>query len=124
MKILKTFLVYISVLLAGNLSAQWKDIAPDTLIVNDSLVFSFEKLNQNQIDSLNLYLVDENGNEIYQALKNEEGFIFNYLPPTGEFYFKMDNMPEGISEEYIEVNYMENEQRKILLAHLVRGSKI
>ena len=58
MKILKTFLVYISVLLAGNLSAQWKDIAPDTSIVNDSLVFSFEKLNQNQIDSLNLYLVD------------------------------------------------------------------
>ena len=73
---------------------------------------------------MKLYLVDENGNEIYQAIKNEEGFIFNYLPPSGEYYFKMDNMPEGISEEYIEVNYMENDQIKILLAHLVSGSKI
>ena len=44
MKILKTFLVYISVLSAGNLSAKWTDTTPDTLILNDSLVFSFEKL--------------------------------------------------------------------------------
>ena len=58
MKILKTFLVYISVLSAGNLSAQWTDTALDTLIVNDSIVFCFEKLTQNQIDSLKLYLVD------------------------------------------------------------------
>ena len=97
---------------------------PDTVLLHDSLIFSFDKLSQKQIELMKLYLVDENGNEIYQAIKNEEGFIFNYLPPSGEYYFKMDNMPEGISEEYIEVNYMENDQIKILLAHLVSGSKI
>ena len=97
---------------------------PDTVLLHDSLIFSFDKLTQKQIESIKLYLVDGNGNEVYQASKTEDGFIFNYLPPSGEFYFKMDNMPEGISEEYIEVNFMENEQRKMLLAHLVSGSKI
>ena len=97
---------------------------PDTVLLHDSLIFSFDKLTQKQIESVKLYLVDENGNEVYQASKTEDGFIFNYLPPSGEFYFKMDNMPEGISEEYMEVNFMENEQRKMLLAHLVSGSKI
>ena len=92
MKILKIFLVFISVLLVGNLSSQWTETTPDTLIVNDSLVFGFEKLTQNQIDSLKLYLVDENGNEVYQAMKTEEGFIFNYLPSSIEYYFKMDNL--------------------------------
>ncbi len=100
------------------------DTIPDTLIVNDSLLFSFDKLTTNQIDSLKLYLVDENGNEVYQAMKTEEGFIFNYLPSSGEYYFKMDNMPEGISEEYIEVAFMENDQRKMLLAHLLNKDKI
>ncbi len=65
MKILKIFLVFISVLSVGNLSAQWKGTVSDTLIVNDSLVFGFEKLTQIQIDSLKLYLVDENENEVY-----------------------------------------------------------
>jgi len=123
MKILKTFLVYISVLSAGNLSAQWTDTALDTLIVNDSIVFCFEKLTQNQIDSLKLYLVDENGTEVYQAMKTEEGFIFNYLPSSEEYYFKMDNLSEGISKEYIEVAFMENNERKMLLAHLNEKEK-
>ena len=124
MKIFKIFLVFTSVLSAGNLSAQWTGTVPDTLIVNDSLVFGFEKLTQNQIDSLKLYLVDENGNEVYQAMKTEEGFIFNYLPTYREYYFKMDNLPEGISEEYIEVAFMENNERKMLLAHLTEKEKI
>ena len=123
MKILKTFLVYISVLSAGNLSAQWTDTALDTLIVNDSIVFCFEKLTQNQIDSLKLYLVDENGTEVYQAMKTEEGFIFNYLPSSEEYYFKMDNLSEGIFKEYIEVAFMENNERKMLLAHLNEKEK-
>ena len=123
MKILKTLLVYISVLSAGNFSAQWTDTATDTLLVNDSLVFSFEKLTQNQIDSLKLYLIDKNGNEVYQAMKTEEGLIFNYLPSYGEYYFKIHNLPEGISKEYIEVPFMENKERKMLLANLNEKEK-
>ena len=123
MKILKIFLVFISVLLVGNLSSQWTETTPDTLIVNDSLVFGFEKLTQNQIDSLKLYLVDENGNEVYQAMKTEEGFIFNYLPSSIEYYFKMDNLYQGISEEYLEVAFMENNEIKMLLARLTEKEK-
>ncbi|MCH1612573.1 MAG: hypothetical protein L7S72_04680, partial [Flavobacteriales bacterium] len=123
MKILKIFLVFISVLSAGNLSAQWTETTTDTLIVNDSLVFGFEKLTQNQIDSLKLYLVDENGNEVYQAMKTEEGFIFNYLPSSIEYYFKMDNLYQGISEEYLEVAFMENNEIKMLLARLTEKEK-
>ena len=88
------------------------------------LIFSFDNLSQSQKDSIKLYLVDEYGNEVYQAIKTEEGFIFNYLPPSGEYFFKMDNMPEGTSEEYIEVSFMENDQRKMLLAHLLGKEKI
>ena len=123
MKFLKIYLVIISVLSAVNLSAQGTETTPDTLIVNDSLVFGFEKLTQNQIDSLKLYLVDENGNEMYQAMKTDEGFIFNYLPSSVEYYFKMDNLPEGISKEYIEVAFMENKERKMLLATLNEKEK-
>ncbi|MEK9620296.1 MAG: hypothetical protein VW078_09410, partial [Flavobacteriales bacterium] len=123
MKFLKIYLVIISVLSAVNLSAQWTETTPDTLIVNDSLVFGFEKLTQNQIDSLKLYLVDENGTEVYQAMKTDEGFIFNYLPSSVEYYFKMDNLPEGISKEYIEVAFMENNERKMLLASLNEKEK-
>ena len=107
------------------LLALMADTVPDTLTVNDSLVFGFNKLTQNQIDSLKLYLIDENGNEVYQAMKTEEGFIFNYLPSiSGEYYFKMDNLPEGISEQYIEVAFMENNERKMLLAQLTEKEKI
>ena len=100
------------------------DNLPDTILVDDSLIFSFDNLSQSQKDSIKLYLVDEYGNEVYQAIKTEEGFIFNYLPPSGEYFFKMDNMPEGTSEEYIEVSFMENDQRKMLLAHLLGKEKI
>tara|TARA_B110000858_G_scaffold92472_1_gene106793 strand:+ start:865 stop:3453 length:2589 start_codon:yes stop_codon:yes gene_type:complete len=100
------------------------DNIPDTILVNDSLIFSFDKLTPSQKDSIKLYLVDEYGNEVYQAMKTEEGFIFNYLPPSGEYYFKMDNIPEGISEEFIEVVFMENDKRKMLLAHLFNKDKI
>ena len=95
------------------------DNIPDTILINDSLIFSFDRLTQNQIDSLKLYLLDENGNIVYQATKNEHGFIFNYLPSSGDYFFKMDNMPEGITEEYIRVAFMENDERRELLAHLV-----
>ena len=123
MKILKIYLVIVSVLSAVNYSAQWTETTSDTLIVDDSLVFGFEKLTQNQIDFLKLYLVDENGNEVYQAMKTDEGFIFNYLPSSVEYYFKMDNLPEGISKEYIEVAFMENKERKMLLASLNEKEK-
>ena len=100
------------------------DNIPDTILVDDSLIFSFDNLSQTQKDSIKLYLVDEYGNEVYQAIKTEEGFIFNYLPPSGEYFFKMDNIPEGTSEEFIEVSFMENDQRKMLLAHLFGKEKI
>jgi uncharacterized pyridoxamine 5'-phosphate oxidase family protein len=106
------------------LLALMADTLADTVLLHDSLVFNFDKLSKSQIDSLKLYLVDENGKEVYQAMKTEQGFIFNYLPSSGEFYFKMENMPEGISEQYIEVAFMENDERKMLLAHLIDKEKI
>ena len=72
---------------------------------------------------MKLYLVDKNGNEVYQAMKTEEGFIFNYLPSYGEYYFKIHNLPEGITAEYIEVPFMENKERKMLLANLAEKEK-
>ena len=49
---------------------------PDTVLLHDSLIFSFDKLTQNQIKLIKLYLVDGNGNEVYQASKNRRWFYF------------------------------------------------
>ena len=57
-----------------------KQAEADTLILDDSLMFRFDKLSAEQSDGVKLYLIDENGEVIYQAMKTQDGFVFNYLP--------------------------------------------
>ena len=96
----------------------------DTLILEDSLMFRFDKLSAEQLDGVKLYLIDENGEVIYQAMKNKDGFVFNYLPPTGEYYFRMENIPEEFDFEYVEISFFENENKKTYLAHLTQNNGI
>ena len=64
------------------------DTIPDTVLVHDYLVFNFDKLSQGQIDSLKLYLVDENGKSL-PGMKRT--IIFSFI--WG--FIKMENMPEN-----------------------------
>ena len=84
----------------------------DTLTLDDSLMFRFDKLTSDQANNVKLYLIDDEGNVIYQAMKTNDGFIFNYLPPDGKYYFKMENMPEEFGFEYVEISFMENNTQK------------
>ena len=96
----------------------------DTLILEDSLMFRFDKLSAEQADGVKLFLIDENGEVIYQAMKTQDGFVFNYLPPTGEYYFKMENIPEEFGFEYVEISFFENDSKKTYLAHLTQNNGI
>ena len=91
-----------------------KQAEADTLILEDSLMFRFDKLSAEQADGVKLYLIDENGEVIYQAMKTQDGFVFNYLPPTGEYYFKMENIPEEFDFEYVEISFFENDIKKLI----------
>ena len=96
----------------------------DTLILDDSLMFRFDKLNSDQANNVKLYLLDNEGNIIYQAMKTEDGFIFNYLPPDGKYYFKMENIPEELGFEYLEISFLENDIKKTMLAHLTQDKGV
>jgi hypothetical protein len=96
----------------------------DTLILDDSLMFRFDKLTSDQANNVKLFLVDENGNIIYQAMRTEDGFIFNYLPQDGQYFFKMENMPEEFGFEYLEISFLENDNKKTMLAHLTKNNGI
>ena len=96
----------------------------DTLTLDDSLMFRFDKLTSDQANNVKLYLIDDEGNVIYQAMKTDDGFIFNYLPPDGKYYFKMENMPEELGFEYLEISFLENDVKKTMLAHLTQNNGI
>ena len=96
----------------------------DTLTLDDSLMFRFDKLSAEQADGVKLYLIDENGEVIYQAMKTQDGFVFNYLPPSGEYYFKMENMPGEFGFEYVEISFFEDDSKKTMLAHLTQNNGI
>ena len=96
----------------------------DTLTLDDSLMFRFDKLTSDQANNVKLYLIDGEGNVIYQAMKTDDGFIFNYLPPDGKYYFKMENMPEELGFEYLEISFLENDVKKTMLAHLTQNNGI
>jgi len=96
----------------------------DTLVLDDSLMFRFDKLSSDQLSAVKLFLIDDNGDIIYQAMKTKDGFVFNYLPPTGEYYFKMENMPGEFGFEYIEISYFDDDNKNTMLAHLTKNNGI
>jgi type IX secretion system PorP/SprF family membrane protein len=96
----------------------------DTLVLDDSLMFRFDKLSSDQLSAVKLFLIDDNGDIIYQAMKTKDGFVFNYLPPTGEYYFKMENMPGEFGFEYLEISYFDDNNKNTMLAHLTKNNGI
>ena len=56
------------------------------------------------LDLVKLFLVDENGNVIYQALKTDQGFLFKYLPDMSTYQFRLDNLPDSLSFMAMELN--------------------
>ena len=53
-------------------------------------------------------MVDEDGNIISTAEKSDGGFVFNKLPSSGKYFYKLENMPEGSDIEFLEVTIIED----------------
>jgi len=94
------------------------DTIADTLAIDDSLIFKLEKLEGQNLDLVKLFLVDENGNVIYQALKTDQGFLFKYLPDMGTYQFRLDNLPDSLSFMAMELNVNLNDSTQTILAIL------
>ena len=94
------------------------DTIVDTLIIDDSLIFKLEKLEGENLDLVKLFLVDENGNVIYQALKTEDGFLFKYLPDMSTYQFRLDNLPDSLFFMAMELKVNLNDSVQSILAIL------
>ncbi len=87
------------------------------------MTFNFQQISDEEVDLVKLFLVDEYGNIVYQAMKDKNGFIFNYLPPSGNYFFKIENLPEGVNAEYLEISFLQDDKKKMILAHLSKNKE-
>ena len=63
-------------------------------------VFNFKKLSAEQANMVDLVIVDADGNILSTAEKTDEGFAFDYIPASGEYSYKLENMPEGTEFDF------------------------
>ena len=98
------------------------DSIVDTLAINDSLIFKFQKLTSDQLDMIKLYLVDDKGEVIYQAIKTDEGFLFNYLPTNDKYYFKLENLPDSLYFEALEIDINNGDDIRKILTRLNKNN--
>ena len=87
-------------------------------------VFNFQRLNSDQSEMANLVMVDEDGNIISTAEKSDEGFVFNKLPSSGKYFYKLENMPEGSDIEFLEVTIIENGLKRKVVADVNSKEKL
>ena len=73
----------------------------------EDYIFNFEKLTSDQADMANLVMVDADGNILSTAVKTEDGFAFSHIPSSGEYFYKLENMPDGTDIEFMEINIVE-----------------
>ncbi len=74
------------------------------------------------MDLVKLYLVDDDGEVIYQAIKTDDGFLFKYLPSSDHYYFRLDNLPDSLHFEAMEVNVSFGDGQESILARLNQQS--
>ena len=50
------------------------------------------------------------------AEKTDDGFAFDYIPTSGEYSYKLENMPEGTEFDFMELNIIEAGVKKKIKA--------
>jgi len=86
-------------------------------------IFEFEKLTTEQINDINLIIVDADGNILSTAVKTEDGFTFSKISYSGEYFYKLENMPDGIAVDFMEINIIESGVSKKIVASLINEEK-
>ena len=89
----------------------------------ENSIFKFEKLTTEQLNRVNLIMVDADGNILSTAVKIEDDFTFSNIPNTGEYYYKLKNMPDETDVDFIEINIIEAGVSKKVVASLIKVEK-
>ena len=90
----------------------------------ENSIFKFEKLTADQLNMVNLIMVDADGNILFTALKTEDGFTFSKIPDSGEYFYKLENMPDGAAFDFMEINIVEAGVSKKVVASLIKDEKV
>ena len=87
-------------------------------------VFNFKKLSANQTNLANLIIVDADGNVLSTAEKTADGFAFNYIPSSGEYFYKLENMHEGTEFDFLEIDIVQDGMKKKIVAEVKSNVKL
>ena len=90
----------------------------------ENSIFKFEKLTADQLNMVNLIMVDADGNILFTALKTEDGFTFSKIPDSGEYFYKLENMPDGTAFDFMEIKIVEAGVSKKVVASLIKDEKV
>ena len=99
------------------------DLSPSSEKKQENSIFKFEKLTTEQLNRVNLIMVDADGNILSTAVKIEDDFTFSNIPNTGEYYYKLKNMPDETDVDFIEINIIEAGVSKKVVASLLKVEK-
>ncbi|MDB9990788.1 hypothetical protein OAD79_05060, partial [Flavobacteriales bacterium] len=86
-------------------------------------VFNFKKLSSEEANLANLVIVDEDGNVLSTAVKTADGFAFSHIPSSGEYFYKLENMPAGTEFDFMELNILEDGMKKKIVANVSNSTK-
>jgi hypothetical protein len=92
-------------------------------VEHEEYVFNFKKLTTEEANLTNLVIVDEDGNVLSTAEKTADGFAFNHIPTSGEYFYKLENMPEGTEFDFMEINIYEEGMKKKIVANVTNNTK-
>ena len=107
-----------------NPSATFDELSLGTEKETENSIFKFEKLTADQANMVNLIMVDAEGNLLSNGEKTENGFAFSNIPKAGKYFYKLENMPDSMGIDLMEINIVEAGVSKKVVASLIKDEEI
>ena len=107
-----------------NPSATFDELSLGTEKETENSIFKFEKLTADQANMVNLIMVDAEGNLLSTGEKTENGFAFSHIPTTGKYFYKLENIPDSMGVDLMEINIVEAGVSKKVVASLIKDEEI
>ena len=79
-------------------------------LINDQPKVKFNTLEQGEKSLTKLYMVDENGKVLHEAVLTPSGFRFEQLPYQEDYIFMIENLPENITIEDFEIVFKNDKE--------------
>ena len=104
-------------------SATFDELSLGTEKETENSIFKFEKLTADQANMVNLIMVDSEGNLLSNGEKTKNGFAFSHIPTNGKYFYKLENMPDSMGVDLMEINIVEAGVSKKIVASLIKDEK-